>query len=787
MIAWRLETNKIFKMLNKNANKNNLVTAVTDIEKIITQEVTKLLYKGCKNTTPPPFILAGILIYIDRKVVSVANLELWAVIFSTAYLLRFFIVIVTKHNALSNSYPIKYLNLYRFLTTLCGCSWGLASVLLLTNDISHQLFLTMILLGVCGGAAAAYFIDKISVLGFLGSIFLIVIPNFLIRGNDFSIAMAVSICSFIVFTLISSYHSGKNFIENITLRFEEQQSKATMNALSQRQRLHIEHTPLAVIEWDNNLNITFWNAAAAKMFGFDEAEAIGRQVDLIVTESHIPEVHYSLIALKEGLGGEHIQSENIRKNGQMIYCEWFNTVLHDSAGEVTGIASLIQDETAFIKAKEEIEQLAYYDALTKLANRRLLLNRLELALAKSVRKRAIGSIMFIDLDKFKILNDTYGHGIGDMLLCEVATRLKKVLRKVDTVARIGGDEFVLLLEDLSLDAAAAHAASQIVAEKVIESINEPFKLNQLTYHCTPSIGICMFDHLTETVEELIRRADIAMYQSKQAGRNNYHYYDATLQPKIEYKESLKDAMQTALAEQQFRLYFQPQVDGNRKIKGAETLLRWIHPKLGFISPAEFIPIAEESKLIIPIGNWVLLEACQQLKKWQRSAHTKHLTLSVNVSAIQFNQISFIEQVQFALKKSKCNPKLLTIELTESAVVQNFEDIIEKMHALKALGISLSMDDFGVGYSSLSVLKRLPLDELKIDRSFVSDLPDNQDSAVIAQTIIAMSHSLGLSIIAEGVETQAQADFLQTAGCADCQGYFFGKPAVIADFEKMMTV
>ncbi len=756
-----------------------------DAKASITREITKQFCASYQTATFFALFVAGILLFIHAKVVFIQNIQCAAALLFSSYFIRFTIISITKKNGLSAVDPIKYLILFRLLTAVCGCAWGLTGHVLFSADPIYQAFLTIILAGICSGAAINYSLDRITVYLFIGGVLAFALPKLAMAGNFLSVAMVVCILTHILFTLITSFRNSKSIADHHALKFEGQQCKVTVSALSERQRLHIEHTPLAVIEWDTQLNITFWNNAASKMFGFTPEQAMGRQADIFVTQAHMPEAHYNLMALKNGFGGEHIQTECIRNNGQIIYCEWFNTVLHNNAGEITGIASLIQDETAFIKAKQEIEQLAYFDSLTKLANRRLLMNRLELALAKSVRKGSIGSIMFIDLDKFKNLNDTYGHSIGDMLLCEVANRLKTVLRKVDTVARIGGDEFIILLEDLGVDATAAHLSSQIVAEKIISAINQPFKLNLLTYHCTTSIGICMFDHLTENIEDLLRFADIAMYQSKQTGRNNYQYYDATLQPKIEHKESLNDAMQTALAEKQFQLYFQPQVDGNRNIKGAETLLRWIHPTLGFISPAEFIPIAEESKLIIPIGNWVLLEACNQLKKWQSAEHTKHLRLSVNVSAIQFNQISFIEQVNFALEKSGCNPTALTIELTESAVVENIEEMVQKMYALKKIGIALSMDDFGVGYSSLSVLKRLPLDELKIDRSFVCDLPDNQDSAVIAQTIIAMSNSLGLSIIAEGVETQAQADFLKKSGCADCQGYFFGKPVEIANFEKML--
>ena len=394
--------------------------------------------------------------------------------------------------------------------------------------------------------------------------------------------------------------------------------------------------------------------------------------------------------------------------------------------------------------------------------------------------------MFMDLDNFKTLNDTKGHAIGDLLLQQVAKRLQLSVRNHDTVARIGGDEFVIILDDLGQDTEAAKLAIKQVGEKLLKEINLPFTLQDYEHYCTPSIGIYMYSTGSINVDEVLKRADAAMYQIKQSGRNNIKFYDDSMQPVLDLLSNLKNDLNFALAHSQLEIHYQMQVGLNERAIGAEALLRWSHPELGQVSPAKFIPLAEETGLIIPIGNWVLQQACLQLKKWSSFAKTKHLRVSVNVSALQFAQSDFVNQVENALKASDCNPKLLMLELTESLVVRNINEVVEKMKSLKEMGVLLSLDDFGMGYSSLSVLKQLPLDELKIDQSFVADAIESSDSALIIQTIISMGGNLGLDVIAEGVANQAQENFLKKAGCKMYQGYLFGKPANIEAFETALA-
>ncbi|MET0378110.1 MAG: EAL domain-containing protein, partial [Spongiibacteraceae bacterium] len=453
----------------------------------------------------------------------------------------------------------------------------------------------------------------------------------------------------------------------------------------------------------------------------------------------------------------------------------------DVAGNqyVGGIAVDITDRKM---AEEKIENLAFYDPLTGLPNRRLLQDRLAHVLNTSTRHRQLGALLFIDLDNFKTLNDTHGHDQGDQLLQLVAQRLLANMRKGDTLARLGGDEFVILLENLSQDPLVAATQAETVGEKILDTLGQPYALGALSHRSTPSIGITLFGDIPEPIEEPLRRADLAMYQAKAAGRNTLRFFDPEIQAAMTARSLLETDLRIALTHNQLLLHYQPQVIGDNRLTGAEALVRWLHPTRGMVSPAEFIPLAEDTGLIIPLGRWVLDTACAQLARWANQPSKAHLTIAVNVSPRQFHQPDFVEQVLAALAVSAANPQRLKLELTEGLLVANVEDVITKMVTLKNKGISFSLDDFGTGYSSLAYLKRLPLDQLKIDQSFVKDILIDANDAAIAKTIIALASSLGLSVIAEGVEQEAQRQFLAEHGCDAYQGYLFSRPVPIESFD-----
>ena len=450
-----------------------------------------------------------------------------------------------------------------------------------------------------------------------------------------------------------------------------------------------------------------------------------------------------------------------------------------------GFAVYFRDISARKVAEEKIHHLAFYDILTELPNRQLLLERLERAVNDMQIAQQFGALMFIDLDNFKTLNDTFGHLKGDVLLQQVAERLTACVRQEDTVARLGGDEFVVLIQGLGLQSQVALSKAQVIASKVLSVLGEPYDLAGFEHHSTCSIGVTTFGAQPSSVSDLLKQADLAMYQSKSLGRNMACFFDPHMQTVASANAALNADLRTALQNHELVVYYQPQFDRARRMVGVEALLRWQHPQRGMVNPSDFIPAAEETGLILPIGQWVLEQACQQLAAWSLRPETAHLSIAVNVSSRQFRQPDFVDSVVAVIQNCGCRADRLKIELTESLLANNMESTIAKMNALKAMCVSLALDDFGMGYSSLSYLHRLPLTQLKIDKSFVADVCTTPNAAAISHAIIVMAQSLGLEVIAEGVETEAQWRFLADQGCGYFQGYLLCTPLPLVGLESFM--
>lgn len=527
------------------------------------------------------------------------------------------------------------------------------------------------------------------------------------------------------------------------------------------------------------------NAAFVAITGYSNMDIVGKNPNILQSGRHTKEfydVMWQQVALNGYWSGE---IWNKRKNGE-IYPEYLTiTAIKDANGFVINYVATMTDSTKIKKADEEIRKLAFYDQLTSLPNRRLLYDRIQQSISVIERSNGFGAVIFLDLDNFKMINDTLGHDTGDVLLCMVADRLTDCVRASDTVARLGGDEFVILMGDLDADEATMMNHVNVVANKVLTEMNRPFTLGTYKHDSSSSLGVTIFNKQTEGVDDILKQADIAMYQTKKAGRNGVRFFDKSMQASIDNIAAIATEIRDAVADQQFYLCYQAQVDQYGFIFGAEVLVRWDHPQGKFISPGDFIPIAEENGVIIPLGNWILETACAQLQIWSKLERTKHLTISINVSPVQFKYEGFIDQVTHALRTYKVNPELIHLELTEGMLVENIDATIYKMLALTTLGIKFSLDDFGTGYSSLQYLKKLPLYQLKIDQSFVKDLENDVHDQSIVWTIISMAKSLGLEVIAEGVENEFQKDRLIDKGCKYFQGYLFSKPLKIKDFEVLL--
>jgi diguanylate cyclase (GGDEF)-like protein/PAS domain S-box-containing protein len=530
--------------------------------------------------------------------------------------------------------------------------------------------------------------------------------------------------------------------------------------------------------------IKFWNKSAERLYGWRAEEMLDRLADNLLYED-IDFVRASMRKLMEQgeWSGELVKR---RKDGSTLTVEAHWTLVRDDQGKAQSILAIDTDISHRKAAEQEIQKLAFYDPLTGLPNRLLLLDRLERILVANARSGRSGALLFIDLDNFKTLNDTLGHDMGDLLLKQVAGLIAGCVRESDTVARLGGDEFVVVLNELSANLQEAAEQAKNVGEKILLAFNHPFHIMGREHHTTPSIGITLFSDNQDTLDELLKRADLAMYQAKAAGRNTLRFFDPEMQAAINHRVELEANLRLALQQEEFILHYQPQINSDGCLIGAESLVRWQDPVRGMISPVEFIPLAEDTGLILPLGEWVLRTACTQLATWAANPKTAKLTMAVNVSARQFRHPGFVEQVLSIVSSKAVNPQLLKLELTESLLVDNVEETITKMQALKARGVGFSLDDFGTGYSSLSYLKRLPLDQLKIDRSFVRDVLVDPNDAAIARTIIALGQSLNLAVIAEGVETEEQRAFLAGHDCHAYQGYFFSKPLSVDEFAEFVS-
>jgi diguanylate cyclase (GGDEF)-like protein/PAS domain S-box-containing protein len=559
---------------------------------------------------------------------------------------------------------------------------------------------------------------------------------------------------------------------------DRMEAESILEVSEERHRLTLENLPAGIIRFNRDLTVIYANTRLMQILQTPMERIIGYDLNKL-SDANILAIFRQAIAGKRGsYEGEYLASADRPPVWVGLTC----IPAEAGQGDRGDCIAVIDDISERKQAEGEIQRLAFTDSLTELPNRRLLNDRMRQALAACSRTNDHGALILIDLDHFKTLNDTQGHAVGDLLLRQVATRLVTCVRDGDTVARLGGDEFVIMLKDLDTKLDDAATQAQVVGEKVINVLSRPYELAGHVYHSTPSLGITLFDGQKNSIDDLLKQADLAMYQAKAGGRSTMRFFSSEMQTVMLHRIALEADIRKGLVRREFALYFQPQVDVDSHVVGAEALLRWNHPLDGVVTPSGFIGLAEDTGLIRPLGLWVLEEGCHQLERWANDSARSHLTLAINVSAHQFNDARFVDQLLDVLARTGANPNRLKLELTESMLVSNVDEVAAKMFALKARGVGFSLDDFGTGYSSLSYLKRLPLDQLKIDQGFVRDILVDPNDAAIAKMVLALAKSMGLAVIAEGVETQAQREYLYRIGCRAYQGYLYGHPMTIADFE-----
>ena len=569
--------------------------------------------------------------------------------------------------------------------------------------------------------------------------------------------------------------------DSLTIEIEKrEQREGELRGSEERYRSYIEHAPMGIFVAHDNGEFAVVNPALSLMTGFSKNELSMMSLADFFSSDTAQESANFFDSVHQHKSSE--KEVTLRKKDGSVFLSHIRAI----ALPGDSLIGFCMDITDKKRDEEQIYNLAFFDALTALPNRRRLLDRLRLATSNSVQEQDLGALLMMDLDHFKNLNDTQGHDVGDLLLKQVGRRLMDCVRPDDTVSRVGGDEFVIILERLGKDAAIATQRAHELVKKIQTSVSQLYPLipGRPDYHITSSIGLTLFGDQESSIDALLKKSDIALYDAKRSGRNTYRFFSPEMQASIDDSTSLVDALRLALQNDEFTLYYQPQVNSTGHLMGAEALLRWTPPNAEIISPLTFIATAEESGLIVPIGDWVVEQCFKQLQRWQQRPETSGLKLSINISADQFHQADFVAKICSGIERFNINPNRITLELTESAVLQRVDQAVQTMLELKDKGVSFSLDDFGTGYSSLSYLKLLPLDQVKIDSSFVRDISFDPDDAAIVRAILAMSESLGLSVIAEGVETLVQREFLFDHGCLHYQGYLFGRPVPIENFSTV---
>lgn len=740
----------------------------------------RLLYRNLPISQLAVAINGTVLALIQTRVIATSVIAVWlgAVIvlaLARTWLYRSF---HRRHRASHAILPWSRALLAGTLAS--GVLWGAAAWLLFPeSQIEHQFAVVFVLAGMSAGAVTTLSAMRSAALAFLLPTMVLLILRLATLDNAMALPMAGMSALFLLMVSVAAWRGRAVVMDTLELRYAHRQALEDLRLAATAFQ---SQEGIQVLAEDGT--VLRANIAMSAITGYSIEALIGTRSRHVEGDQARAEIATAL--RRSGCWRGEVWEQ--RKNGE-YYPAWLTiTAVRNDSGEVTHYVEHLQDITERKQAEARIAFQARYDALTELPNRRLLMERLAQDLSRCQRFGRLGGLLFIDLDRFKTINDSLGHSIGDAMLKEVANRLRTGVRREDTAARFGGDEFVVVLTELgtTLEEAADKAGS--AAAKLIESLSRPYVVGQNTLHTTCSIGVALYpldEH--ESAEDVLKHADAALYHSKDDGRNDFSFYSPRMSEAAESRLRIESDLRSALDAEQFTLALQPKVDADGRTVGAEALLRWTHPLLGPVPPDQFIPIAEETGLILDIGTWVLDAACAEFTTWPRLAGpAAGLSIAVNVSPREFYQADFVQRVLGVLRKHDMDPRCLELELTEGMLVNNINDAAAKMTALSASGVRVAIDDFGTGYSSLAYLKRLPLHTLKIDQSFVRDVTEDESSAAITQAIIAVAHHLGLDVIAEGVETEGQARFLQRHGCYVYQGYHFSRPLSREAFRTRIT-
>ncbi len=765
-------------------NKDLLRELNEQERQVVLQEQLRSAYSQISSTIVPLGVVAIGVVIIMQSFEPFKYVLIWASIFMLTVVWRTYII--RKFKKSFDKYPYSFWSKqYKIASYAIALVLGMLSFFIYSDGVYFYsyfiIFLLTTIATVASSIMASAFRTSVVFLIFLLSPMVLVLAS--------SGLLELQLVSLLVLVLLAiligvSNRVNENTTQTIISKYLNNKMLKSIELSEEHFKSIFQDAPVGIFYYDRELRVSEANSEMATIFNLAIDQMRDLDLRLLIDRS----LSKALLSVFRGSKGHYEGSYSVAKEELWIVLQ--TTPIYNNKHEIIGGVGIVNDQTKKKQDEEKIRYQAFYDALTKLPNRALLKDRLEQALSQYRRHGEIFAVMFMDLDHFKSINDTLGHDAGDALLVEIASRIKSCCRDSDTVSRLGGDEFVVILNDLGVDLQGAVQKSQSVADKIHKSITEPIDIGSSTsIETSSSIGISLSTSAHQSGDDLMKYADLAMYLSKKEGRNTTRFYQDKMDDFIQKRLAIAKALRNAISNSELELYYQPFVDmQDSKVVGAEALIRWTNPALGEISPATMIPIAEESGLIVAIGDWVLEQACKQLVQWrtQDFRNGQIDKISVNVSYIQFKQDDFVDKVINTIAKTGIVPSMLELELTESIVIDRVDAVASKMARLRNAGISISMDDFGTGYSSLTYLKKLPFNTLKIDRSFVRDIISDREDAALVETIISIASTFNLSVVAEGVETQEQYDYLRELGCHYFQGYLCSKPVSVLEFENLLA-
>ncbi|MEH6909680.1 MAG: EAL domain-containing protein [Oceanicoccus sp.] len=745
----------------------------------------KNIFKFYPIAITSSYLLVLLNCYALWSVIPTDHILWWLSVATLLSMYRF--ILVTIRNKNSKQFSSKHWLLHNDVSSaLTGMFWGYGLLFLVPSDSpAHMLIFVITVAGLISGSSSTLSLSPRSFLLFMVTCLVPMSTRLYGMSDEYGLLLFSLCYIYMYFMWKTCRRIGEDarvsIGQTISLRRQEKDLAASSRLLD----LHFTGSPLGLIEWDEHLKITRWNPAASRIFGYLENETLNQKPDFLLADE-AGRAYFKILRESRKALADTVTGRN--KDGRAISCEWISTPLEDSNHNLLGYTSFVTDISKRLEHEQQITHQAFYDPVTDLPNRRYFHDRLRQEMSRVRRSQNHSAVLFIDLDHFKNINDSLGHALGDELLKQFAARLQKRLRQHEILARLGGDEFVVLLEELDCDLDKSQLIAAQVAKVLQALIQAPFLLENNPYTLTCSIGITLFNKTDFNENEILKQADLALYRSKHRGRNCYSFFEQEMSDHASRHLILLNNLREAIVREEFSLVFQPKVDmKTNALQGAETLLRWNNSELGSVSPAEFIPILESSTLILEVGHWVLEYSFDQLRQWKMAGlWDDKMRLAINISPRQLLDSEFVTSVTTLLDKYEVSPSMIEFEITENVLVQEVEKVSGILGRLADIGVSFSIDDFGTGYSSLSYLKQLPIDVLKIDKSFIDHCTIDGNDQAIVRSILSICADLGLTSVAEGVETQEQQQQLQLMGCDLLQGYLFSRPIPADEFSLMLS-